>query len=123
VTIELSFLLFSFQIKDLAFTSLVRHFFLPSSKQSTFFIRIYLLYGGGVHCHNSKWTYIVLWLYHLHPLPAPCKAIARGLFVVFHVSICSPSTLFPPLNPLHSPPTNTSHTHTLHLFYSPVFYY
>jgi hypothetical protein len=51
----------------------------------------------------------------LDPLPAPLKAIARGFFVLFRISIWSPSTKFPHLNALHSP----SHKYPLilYLFY------
>jgi hypothetical protein len=39
----------------------------------------------------------------LEPLPVSLKTIARGFFVLFHVSIWSPSTIYPHLNFLHSP--------------------
>jgi hypothetical protein len=38
----------------------------------------------------------------LNPVSIPLKAIARGFFVLFHISICSPSTIYPYLNLLHS---------------------
>jgi hypothetical protein len=36
-------------------------------------------------------------------LPTPLKAIARGFFVLFHIDIWSPSTIFPHLHLLLSP--------------------
>jgi hypothetical protein len=60
----------------------------------------------------------------LNPLPASLKAIAWGFFVLFHISVWSSSTTYPHLNLLHLPfpfPLVPHHTHTLYLFYSPIF--
>jgi hypothetical protein len=43
--------------------------------------------------------------------PSTLKAIARGLFVLFHISIWSPSTIYPHLNLLHSPTPDTHCTY------------
>jgi hypothetical protein len=49
------------------------------------------------------------------PPPIPLKAIARGFFVLSHICIWSPSTIYPHLNLLHSPfPLPLVHpTHTV----------
>jgi hypothetical protein len=46
---------------------------------------------------------------HVSPncLPAPLKAVARGFIVLVHICIRSPSTIFPHLHLLYSPPTST----------------
>jgi hypothetical protein len=93
------------------------------------FIRIYLLYGG-----SSLWQFqISLDLNYtlvrspplclpLNPLPAPLKAITRSFFVLFHISIWSPSIIFPHLNLLHWPSFLPQEPPTLYLFYSSVFF-
>jgi hypothetical protein len=72
-----------------------------------FFIRIYLLYKG-----DSLWQFQIGLYYTLvsspppsllSHLPAPLKAIARCFFVLFHISIWSPSTIYLYRNLLHSP--------------------
>jgi hypothetical protein len=61
--------------------------------------------------------------FHLSTFPLsrlcnPLKAIARGFFVLFHVSIWSPSTIFPHLHLLHSTPSPTSAPHTVPILQS-----
>jgi hypothetical protein len=94
-----------------------------------FLIRVYLLYMG-----DSLWQFLI-GLYcslvrspHLlspttpqsPPLPTPLKAIARGFYVLFHISIWSPSMYTLTLISFSHRPAPTSTTPTLFLFYSPV---
>jgi hypothetical protein len=70
------------------------------------FLLRYVCCTGGIHYENSKWTYILCWLGHPHcllydPLSAPLTAIARGSFVLFHISIWSLATIFLHLNLIH----------------------
>jgi hypothetical protein len=67
----------------------------------------YIHCTGGIHCANSKQTYIVRWLDCPHylppdPLPVPLKTVARGFIILFPMCIWSPSTIFPHLHLLHS---------------------
>jgi hypothetical protein len=96
-----------------------------------FLIRVYSLYMG-----DSLWQFQMELYYTLFsspppslpfdPLPATLKAIARGLFILFHISIWNPSTIHPHLNLFHSPspPTRTPplvpppHTHTVPILQS-----
>jgi hypothetical protein len=57
----------------------------------------------------------------LSPFPTPLKAIARGLIVLFHIGIGSPSTIYRHLNILPSPsplPTSTHPSYTVPILQS-----
>jgi hypothetical protein len=79
------------------------------------YFRIYSLCGGG----NSLWKFQI-GLYYilvrspppslpLNPLSTQLKAITRDFFVLFHIGIWSPSTIYPHLNSfIHPPPSHRS---------------
>jgi hypothetical protein len=89
-----------------------------------FFIKVCSLYRGdslwqfhvGLYCTLVRSPLLSL---PLNPIPTLLKTITRGFFVLLHVGMWSPSTIFPYLNLLHSltPPTNTLQ-HTVPIFQS-----
>jgi hypothetical protein len=75
---------------------------------SFFFVCLFVL----PFCSTGVWTQVITLvrraLYHSShsaalPFSSPLKVIARGFFVLFHISIWSPSTIHTHLNLLHSP--------------------
>jgi hypothetical protein len=73
---------------------------------------IYSLYKEGIHNDNSdglSFTLVTLSpssICPLNHLPTPLKAIARDFFVLFHIGIWSPPTIYPHLNLFPSPSTH-----------------
>jgi hypothetical protein len=69
----------------------------------------YICYGGGFMTIPISLILVALPPYPtlpLHPLPVPLKAVARDFFVLFHIGIWSPSTIYHHHNLLHSPSTS-----------------
>jgi hypothetical protein len=86
------------------------------------FLLGYIYCTQGIHCDNSEQPFIIYWLdqtHHLPPKPlySPLKAITRSFIVLFHVSIWSPSTIFPHLHLFHSP-SSLPQTPLTHMYWT-----